>query len=214
MSDTSQGPGWWLASDGKWYAPEQATWDAARYPAPGTPAPESATPPAGAPHPGGPFVPQAGPATGSPPYGAPVDDPGTADPAVPGASVPPPGPPGLPPPQAYGYGYGYPTAPPGYGYVPVEKTNGLAVASFVCSFFFWIWGVGSILAIVFGFIARSQIKRAGGTQKGAGLALAGIIIGFATLVLGAVIIIVVVAWVHHCDHTGTCTFNTNSGNGS
>jgi hypothetical protein len=25
---------------------------------------------------------------------------------------------------------------------------------------------------------------------------------------------VVVAWVHHCDHTGTCTFNTNSGNGS
>ena len=23
MSDTSQGPGWWLAADGKWYAPEQ-----------------------------------------------------------------------------------------------------------------------------------------------------------------------------------------------
>src|SRR4051794_35365991 len=23
MSDTSQGPGWWLASDGKWYSPEQ-----------------------------------------------------------------------------------------------------------------------------------------------------------------------------------------------
>jgi hypothetical protein len=22
MSDTSQGPGWWLASDGKWYPPE------------------------------------------------------------------------------------------------------------------------------------------------------------------------------------------------
>lgn len=25
MSDMSQGPGWWQASDGKWYAPEQAT---------------------------------------------------------------------------------------------------------------------------------------------------------------------------------------------
>ena len=25
MSDTSRGPGWWLASDGKWYSPEQAT---------------------------------------------------------------------------------------------------------------------------------------------------------------------------------------------
>jgi uncharacterized RDD family membrane protein YckC len=24
VSDTSQGPGWWQASDGKWYAPEQA----------------------------------------------------------------------------------------------------------------------------------------------------------------------------------------------
>ncbi len=24
MSDVSQGPGWWLASDGKWYPPEQA----------------------------------------------------------------------------------------------------------------------------------------------------------------------------------------------
>ena len=23
MSDTSQGPGWWQASDGKWYPPEQ-----------------------------------------------------------------------------------------------------------------------------------------------------------------------------------------------
>ena len=37
MSDTSQGPGWWLASDGRWYPPEQA---------PGTPpsvAPQSVT---------------------------------------------------------------------------------------------------------------------------------------------------------------------------
>ena len=24
MSDTSQGPGWWQASDGKWYPPEQS----------------------------------------------------------------------------------------------------------------------------------------------------------------------------------------------
>jgi hypothetical protein len=32
MSDTSQGPGWWEASDGKWYPPEQA---------PGAPAADS-----------------------------------------------------------------------------------------------------------------------------------------------------------------------------
>lgn len=42
MSDQSQGPGWWLASDGRWYPPEQhPEWVA---PAPPTPA---APPPAG-----------------------------------------------------------------------------------------------------------------------------------------------------------------------
>ncbi|MGI9602872.1 MAG: hypothetical protein ACR2QE_13385, partial [Acidimicrobiales bacterium] len=40
MSDSSQGPGWWQASDGKWYPPEQQ---------PATP--PSATPPPGAPGP-------------------------------------------------------------------------------------------------------------------------------------------------------------------
>ena len=41
MSDQSQGPGWWLASDGKWYPPDQA---------PAVPPPETwATPPAGPP---------------------------------------------------------------------------------------------------------------------------------------------------------------------
>ena len=37
MSDTSQGPGWWLASDGKWYAPQP--------PEAGAPAPAAQTPP-------------------------------------------------------------------------------------------------------------------------------------------------------------------------
>ncbi len=45
MSDTSQGPGWWLASDGKWYPPE-----AASPPPPQQPAPSAA--PAAGTHPG------------------------------------------------------------------------------------------------------------------------------------------------------------------
>ncbi len=40
-------------------------------------------------------------------------------------------------------------------------------------------GVGSVLAIVFGFIARDQIKRSWGRQSGAGLATAGIVLGLA-----------------------------------
>lgn len=39
MSDVSQGPGWWQASDGKWYPPEQA---------PGAQPQAPVTPPAGA----------------------------------------------------------------------------------------------------------------------------------------------------------------------
>ena len=40
MSDTSQGPGWWLASDGKWYPPQSAP----AYAAAGAPAPTTASP--------------------------------------------------------------------------------------------------------------------------------------------------------------------------
>ncbi len=43
MSDTSQGPGWWEASDGKWYPPEQH---------PNDPPPTSSTPPPAAAPPG------------------------------------------------------------------------------------------------------------------------------------------------------------------
>ena len=40
MSDVSQGPGWWQASDGKWYSPEQAP----GYQAPPAPAAQTAAP--------------------------------------------------------------------------------------------------------------------------------------------------------------------------
>jgi hypothetical protein len=48
MSDTSQGPGWWQASDGKWYAPEQVP----------QPQPPQAAPVAVAPTPMGADAPQ------------------------------------------------------------------------------------------------------------------------------------------------------------
>ncbi|WP_421119959.1 hypothetical protein ACE2AJ_00945 [Aquihabitans daechungensis] len=46
MSDTSQGPGWWQASDGKWYPPEQAPGAGPAGPPPGGPPPGYGTPPA------------------------------------------------------------------------------------------------------------------------------------------------------------------------
>jgi hypothetical protein len=181
MSDVSQGPGWWQASDGKWYPPDQVpgTGVSQPTPEPTESVPEPSIPGAASPYPS-PDVPPAGPAP-APSYG--------------------------PPPAG---GYGYPPSGQPYGYQGVPKNNGLAIAAMVCSFFFWIYGLGAVLGIVFGFIARSQIKRSNGTQRGDGMALAGIIIGFAGIVIGIVLIIVLVAVVHHCDQTDTCTFNTTN----
>ncbi len=45
MSSASQGPGWWQASDGNWYPPEQrAGYEAPPPPAPAAPAPTPASP--------------------------------------------------------------------------------------------------------------------------------------------------------------------------
>jgi Domain of unknown function (DUF4190) len=119
MSDMSQGPGWWQASDNKWYPPVANT-----------------------------------------PYGA-----GSAGPA---------------PYQTYHPAFQTPY--PGY---PVARraTNGLAIASLVLGIL-WIYWLGSILALVFGYIALSQIKER--NESGRGMAIAGTVLGWigvATLLL-------------------------------
>jgi hypothetical protein len=192
MSDVSQGPGWWQASDGKWYSPEQVpgTGTTQATPQPSESIPEPSVPAPGASYPG---------------PGA--SYPGAAEPSYAPSPGSAPAPSYGPPPAG---GYGYPPTGTPYGYTQVPKNNGLAIAAMVCSFFFWIYGLGAILGIVFGFIARSQIKRSNGTQRGEGMALAGIIIGFAGIVIGVVLIIIIVAVVNHCNQGDvTCNFNTN-----
>ena len=201
MSDVAQGPGWWQASDGKWYSPEQVPGDATPSPPTPTPAIPDGTGPLSVPLPG----PDAGGV--SPGYGS-QPAPGYGPPPGGGAFGPPPDGPGYPPMVDAGYGY-----PPGgapYGYLAAPKTNGLAIASLVCSFFFWLYGIGAVLAIVFGFIARSQIKRSAGMQRGGGMALAGIIIGFAGIVIGVVLAVIIVAVVHHCQQNGNCTITSTT----
>jgi hypothetical protein len=139
MSDTAQGPGWWLASDGKWYPPEQWTGPPARGPA------------------AQPAYPAQGPVAGQPPYG--------------GAALPP----------SYA-GYATNTPYGSYGLAPQKKTNGMAIAALVCGcagLFF----LPAILGIIFGFVARSQIRRSNGVQKGEGMALAGILVAIGWLAL-------------------------------
>src|SRR2546423_15608265 len=99
MSDQPQGPGWWQASDDKWYPP---------------PAPAQEPPP--------------------------LWQPGVAS-AVP-----------------TGYVSGYQARP--------RTWNGYAIASFVLALFGS--GIGSILALVFGYKARREIILSGGRQRGRG----------------------------------------------
>jgi hypothetical protein len=68
-----------------------------------------------------------------------------------------------------------PTPPPEAG-----PTNGSAVAALVLGIV-GLTGfpfIPSILALVFGYRARSEITRAAGTQSGLGLAKAGIVLGW------------------------------------
>lgn len=66
-----------------------------------------------------------------------------------------------------------------------SKTSGLAIASLVCVFVF-PFGIPSIIC---GHIARSRIKKSQGGLTGAGLALAGLILGYLSLLIAVPIMI-------------------------
>jgi hypothetical protein len=191
VSDVSQGEGWWQASDYKWYPPETHP----QYVAPSASTdPPTESPPSVEPEP------EPEPSTGSLEFGSwpslPSDlEPTTPPPdplAAPQPSAPPPAPgqvapPVLPPAQYPPIDPGYPGAGPQFppagpppGWIPnpvppTNTTNGLAIASLVLGIV-WLAGIGSILAVVFGFVARKQIRAR--HQSGNGMALAGIILGW------------------------------------
>lgn len=71
-----------------------------------------------------------------------------------------------------------------------QRTNGLAVASLVLGIL-WIWWLGSILALVFGYRARRQIRESAGSEGGAGLATAGVVLGWIGVGFLAVFIVLI-----------------------
>ena len=60
----------------------------------------------------------------------------------------------------------------------------MAIASLVFSIL-WIAGIGSVAAIILGFISQRKTKRSTGAKGGADVAIAGIILGVAGLILTA-----------------------------
>ncbi len=111
-----------------------------------------------------------------PPGGSGYPPPGQGYSPPPGAGYPPPQ--GYPPP-----GQGYPP-PPGAAYPQAAGTNGMAIASLVCSLLGWLCGIGPILGIIFGVLALNKIKQTG--EGGRGLAIAGIAIGAVLIVFGVI----------------------------
>jgi Domain of unknown function (DUF1707)/Domain of unknown function (DUF4190) len=70
----------------------------------------------------------------------------------------------------------------------VARTNGYAVASLACGVGQFVAGpLATIPAIVFGHMARDQIRRTG--ERGAGLALAGLVLGWGAVILVLILIV-------------------------
>jgi len=80
---------------------------------------------------------------------------------------------------------------PGAPQTRSQKTNGMAIASLVLGIV-WLYGVGSILALVFGFMAKGQIDRSGGRETGRGMAVAGIVLGWVG-VAGLILVLILAA---------------------
>jgi hypothetical protein len=106
-------------------------------------------------------------------------------PWIPAPSYPP------PPPVA-------PRAPAPYAAPQLPTVSGFAIASLVLGIL-WLYWVGTVLALVFGYIALSQIKRSNGWKTGRGMAIAGVVLGYVGVAMFALVVILVAA---------------NSGNGS
>lgn len=70
-----------------------------------------------------------------------------------------------------------------------KSTSGLAIASMVCALV-WLWGLGSLLGLIFGYAARRGIAESEGTVGGGGMATAGIILGWIGVVSSALFILV------------------------
>ena len=87
-----------------------------------------------------------------------------------------------------GAGYGPPVAP----YSGPTETSGKAIGSLICGLLFFFFPV-AIVAIILGHISLSEIGRAGGRLTGRGLAIGGLVLGYAGVSFIPVLIIAAIA---------------------
>jgi hypothetical protein len=89
-------------------------------------------------------------------------------------------------PNQYGYGPNAYGASPYPAYGPQTRTNAMAVASLACSLGGLLTCVSAPLGIVFGHIAKRQIRETG--EQGEGMATAGLWIGYIFTIIGVLFI--------------------------
>jgi hypothetical protein len=69
-----------------------------------------------------------------------------------------------------------------------EQTSSSAIVSLIAGVLAWlgIFGLGGIVAVIFGHVAKNEIRQSGGRIGGDGLATAGLILGYANIAVAII----------------------------
>ena len=84
--------------------------------------------------------------------------------------------------------------PPQPGGAVSKQTSSLAVTSLVCALLGWTllpW-IGSLIAVITGHMARAEIRRSPETLDGDGMAVAGLVLGWAMLIFSILCVLMVI----------------------
>src|SRR5215468_632157 len=100
--------------------------------------------------------------------------------------------------------------PPAFAQLPANprpafssrKTSGMAIASLVLGVL-WIYWIGSILALTFGYLAKKEIRDSPEPMEGNGLATAGIVLGWVGMgtLTFVILLVIIAALADKQDHT-------------
>ncbi len=83
------------------------------------------------------------------------------------------------------------TFPEPQGYYPrdgSEKTSSYAIISLICGFLAWggVFGLGGMLAVIFGHLAQKEIREGMGSIVGGGMATAGLVLGYTNVIISLI----------------------------
>ncbi|HEX4077025.1 MAG TPA: DUF4190 domain-containing protein, partial [Candidatus Acidoferrales bacterium] len=78
---------------------------------------------------------------------------------------------------------------PGPPFAGTAESSGKAIASLICGLFMWVFPA-AVAAIILGHVSLSDIKRSAGHLTGRGMAIAGLVLGYAGLFFVPFILII------------------------